>query len=156
MVVSKFNFGSLANQQISGQKSIAVVDVVQNQVQFVSHPCGHKTGRFQARRALLWSMLFKNYVQFLAHTPLVCIDATFSNFPLAIWKWLITALPMHHWTQYYQTAGQKSVISTVMHARAYQDSLSLTWDDRIHDSYHHSWAIKPWNPYLLCDEPVAL
>ena len=143
-----------------------------------------QTGRFLARRASLWLMLFKNQVQFcitplwaqnwqisgqksiavvnvvqklcsiLAHTPLACIDATFSNFPLAIWKWLITALPMHRWTQYYQTVGQKSVISTVMQGHT---KIHCHWqgDDRIHDSYHHSWAIE-LNPYLLCDELAAL
>ena len=47
-----------------------------------SHPCGHKTGRFLARRASLWSMLFKNQVQ----------------------SWLT---PL--WAQNWQISGQKSI-----------------------------------------------
>ena len=52
------------NWQITGQKSIAVVDVVQK---LGSHPCGHKTSRFLARRTSLWLLLFKTKFNFDSH-----------------------------------------------------------------------------------------
>ena len=70
------------NWQISGQKSINVYWLTQLLLRnFGKRLFIHKIGRFLARRASLWSMLFKKST-ILAHIPLACIAATFSNFPL--------------------------------------------------------------------------
>ena len=76
------------NWQISGQKSIAVVDVLQKLSSTLASiqrcTCGHKIGRFLARRASLWLMLFSKF-NFGKHSA------------------------MHLWAPNWQISGQKSI-----------------------------------------------
>ena len=118
-----------------------------NQLQFcITHLWAKKTGRFLARRASMcigwhnfcWETLASVFLYIkLAdfwpeeHRCGRCCSKKFNfgSHPFSMHCCYFQQLPpailkVHRWTQ---TAGQKSVVSTVMHARAYQDSLSLTW-----------------------------
>ena len=76
---------------------------------FSSHPCGHKLADFWPEEHRCGQCCSETKFNFGT-----CIDATFSNFPLLSEGGSSLLSPMHRWTQYYQTAGQKSVVSTIM------------------------------------------